>query len=404
MGVFFDSQPKAELGAAEIEQVRMGFRKLLVRKRFSPQFIAANHEELLAIASCEYVRQLAVGAKIEDPAAWIIQCAWQRTKNLLRGERKAPPTVSTEKIAELGEAAAPISELVAEPLEQARRAERVRAAIEELGLEERSVIALIYFEDLSSRQAARALGWSHSRVVRFQRSALRSLQASLGVSASEELAIDVALAAALAIGSDSVPRPGLGMLVNHVADLGTGLWGRAQELARRLGASGGSDTAAALGAGGAGRAGGICGAAVAMACLAGGSGLLPSLGVDPGSHREVGQIRAQRISPAAQVHDSSPPKLAAPPQGPPPPASPAPPQSLGGRREHPPEPSAAPGSASSAPARLPEAEFGAEATGAGTPMPTLPNGPTPGGGASEGDVTRSSAVSGTSESAEEFGL
>jgi RNA polymerase sigma factor (sigma-70 family) len=269
--MFFDpNKRQAELSAAELDQVRKGFLGVLLRRRFSPQFIATNYEELLALSYCEYIRYLDKGSEIGNPVGWMINCAWRRTQNVLDAESHRPQMVSIERLAELVDETAPTAERV---VEDADRARKLQAAVRELSEEERRVIALIYFEGLSFRQASRALGWSHSKTVRRERSALKAIRATLGAESREQLALEIGLVAFLSIGggaaAPTAPAPTTSALdwATHGA---AGLWARTGELARRL--SLGGEAAGNLASSGAGRAAGVCAGAVAAACVLGASG------------------------------------------------------------------------------------------------------------------------------------
>ncbi len=82
----FKSTVQAELSKAELDGARLGFSRLLRRKRFSPQFIANHRDDLLATAQLEYTRRITEGIEVENPAGWIINCAWRRTQNLLEAQ------------------------------------------------------------------------------------------------------------------------------------------------------------------------------------------------------------------------------------------------------------------------------------------------------------------------------
>ncbi len=305
------AEANAELSAAELDQVRRGFRRTLLKLRFSPQFIAANFEELLASAQVEYARHLDKGARIENPVAWIILCAWHRTVNHLATESSGPEMVSAERIAELADSSPPLAERVVQDAERARLRALIQPALEELSLEERAVIALLYFEDMSLRQAGRALDWSHSKTVRRQRSALGALRRSLGVKRGDQLLVEAGALASLSLPGGHPAAGLIGDLAapgERIANGALGLWLRAHELLRRLGA----DPASALANSGAGRALGVCGAAAAVACFASGGALLsagaeapallshPTHSDAPSRHRRAGIYRrAETTAPIA---------------------------------------------------------------------------------------------------------
>jgi hypothetical protein len=178
-------------------------------------------------------------------------------------------------------------------------------------MEERLVIALMYFEDMSFREAAGALEWSTSKTVRRQRSALNSLRDFLGVEDSDQLQLDVGALALLSVGGASSfpqPRGGVLALPEKAANLAANAWLRGHDLARRF-IGGGGDAAGALASGGAGRAAGVCATAVALACLAGSStvvGPLSQGGVDLGnSAASHSSDRPDGLQPAHNISEPS---------------------------------------------------------------------------------------------------
>lgn len=187
---------RRELTRSEFDAARLGFLQVLRRKRMSPQFIDRHGEDLFAQAAFEYSRQLAEGKEIANPPAWIITCAWHRTVGLLETRDWRPRLVSTERAGELpAEAAdAPEEELLSED-----RYRKVREAVERLPAHQRALLALSYFEGESVREAARRLRWTPSKAQRAHEAAQRRLHELLGVESSDDLAIEVGLAAFLSL-------------------------------------------------------------------------------------------------------------------------------------------------------------------------------------------------------------
>ncbi len=287
------------LSQTELEAARLGFSQLLRRKRFSPQFISRHADELFAQATLEYSRKLAEGVEIENPPGWMIECAWRRTKSLLEAEDRRPREVSTEKSGPIAD------EPGGDPAELLLDEERFRkiwAAVEELSADQRRLLALAYFEGMPIREAARQLRWHASKAQRAHEGAQRRLHELLGVQSSDELQLEVGLAAYLSLVAGNATRLHLPARLEPAADaVGRGaahLWARVQELARRFVVGGGGEPTSAAVGGNAGRAAGVC-AAAALACLAGGvvgpgvDGLLES-----GSHG-VSAARHQPIAAAS---------------------------------------------------------------------------------------------------------
>lgn len=197
--MYREGTPPRGMTPDELEQARLGFSQLLRRKGLSRQFIERNADELLATAALEYSRKLAEGEEIESPAAWLVSCAWQRTKDQLRVEVRHPAAASTEDC---------------EPVEETRqgpedvlldedRFRKVRDAVKELPIRQQRLLALSYFEGLTVRQAARELHWHPSRAQRAHEGARRKLHDLLGVSSADDLEIEIGLAAFLSLAAGS---------------------------------------------------------------------------------------------------------------------------------------------------------------------------------------------------------
>jgi RNA polymerase sigma factor (sigma-70 family) len=303
--VFYKQTQSDELTRAQMEAARRAFRGKLLRLRYSPQFIVNNSDELLAIAHSEYARAVAKGVEIEDPVAWTIHCAWRRTQNLLQAESVRPRSVSSEQVAELVDDGG--NDLEEQALEQ-DRARKIREAVAKLDDDQRKVIALTFFEDMSVREAARHLGCSASSVQHRRETALRTLRRFLPVRSGDELVVDIGMAAWLAIAADrsGIHLPaGFEAVIDKAGHGATGLWGRVQDLARRFG-GGGGEAASAVASSGAGRAAGVCATGLAVVCIgAGTSGLVgPGIGAigggdqhsssPPSPHRLAPKPRKQR--------------------------------------------------------------------------------------------------------------
>ena len=270
---------EGELGEEDLRSAEQGFRRLLVRKGFSPSFLQRHSADLLAQAHLEYTGSRARGEEVDNPVGWLIHCAWRRTQDLLRREDSAPTLVP---ILDEGEAPPPVS-LDPSPereLEEAERHRKVRAALSELSAEELQVIALTYFEGMTIREAGRTLRWYSKKAIRRHSSALRRLHELLGVEEADQLAIEIGAAAwALAFAARDIdPARGfVGRLAEMAGEAILEPPRQLHELARRLipGRSAAESLGAAgarsaeVGGGGIFAAGtaGICGAAAAT-CLA----------------------------------------------------------------------------------------------------------------------------------------
>lgn len=305
--MFYKPTREDGLSQSEMDMARKGFRGLLLKLRYSPQFIVNNCDELLATAHSEYVRYVVEkGVEIEDPVAWTIHCAWRRTQNLLIAQNYRPQMVSSEKLIELADEGAPTPEQIAEDEE---RAGKVRRAVAQLDEEQRQLVALTYFEEMSVREAARYLKWHPSKAQRCHASALKCLHKALGVKSSDQLQVEVGLIAWLSVagaGSAFHLPAGFEAALEKAGHGATGLWARAHDLARRFHLGGGSDAAGAVTSSGAGRAAGVCASAVAVACFAGAAGVVGP-GVGGGIGLLGGHDQPQRVKAAGHASSTSAP-------------------------------------------------------------------------------------------------
>ncbi|MGD9734929.1 MAG: RNA polymerase sigma factor [Solirubrobacterales bacterium] len=325
-----------ELSRGQFDSARLAFLQVLRRKRMSPQFIERHAEDLFAQACFEFSRQLGEGKQIAKPVAWIVTCGWHRTVGLLETRDWRPQLVSTERVGELGEdEVTPESDFLDED-----RYRKVREAVERLPDYQRRLLALSYFEDESVREAGRRLNWTPSKAQRAHEAAQRRLHKLLGVEKSDDLAIEIGLAAFLSLAGENraphlrllsgveaasdallhplrslegagrlireqfVPRAGSPERPRAVAELGhRALLGanhpgtllersgrRASELGRRLFTSGAAEGSAAAAEGG-GRAVEVC-KAIAAVCLLGGGAVTGAL-LGGGHHQGQGAPRPQ---------------------------------------------------------------------------------------------------------------
>jgi RNA polymerase sigma factor (sigma-70 family) len=172
-----------EVSGAELAEAWRGFCRWLHWKRFSRQFIWSDGVDMFAQAQLELSRALARGVEIRSPPGWLVHCALQRTKNLLEKRRRAPSMISEDRIAPL-RSMDPTPE---ETLLEDERRHHLRDAMSWLLPPEREIIELIYFQGMSCRAAARALGWASSKADRNHHRALRRLRPFFGRIESEEV-------------------------------------------------------------------------------------------------------------------------------------------------------------------------------------------------------------------------
>jgi len=181
-----------ELKQEELEEARLGFIQFLRRKRFSPQFIETHGDDLFATAALEYSRKLAEGEEIDSPSGWLITCAWRRTKSQLEAEGRRPHLVSVDSGAQVADENSRDPE---EAVLDDDRFRKVREAVDQLSVDQRRLLALSYFEGLTVREAGRALQWHASKAQRAHEGARRKLHDLLGVTSSDDLAVEIGLAA-----------------------------------------------------------------------------------------------------------------------------------------------------------------------------------------------------------------
>src|ERR1700712_3231272 len=285
-----------ELTPAQMRQIRQGFRRALAGGKYRPDFIVNNCDEILGIAYAEYARAIKRGEEIEDPVAWTIHCARQRTKNFLQARSVRPEEVSSEKVTELADESASTPSQLAELADRERK---VREAVAKLNVKQRQLIALTYFGGLSVREAARQLKWGPSKAQRCHESALSNLRRHLAVKSSDHLdPVSIGLAASMSLqGGRRVHVPAG---VETMLDKVDGAWGRFQDLVRRASVSGGGEAAGVAASGGVGRGWGTtCAAAVGIVCSLGAGAVVA--GVDGGTHHDAAKEEAPRSQPAKRT-------------------------------------------------------------------------------------------------------
>ncbi len=206
----YEGKVKGELGRRELEAARLGFNQLLRCKRFSPQFIESFAEDLFATATLEYSRKLAEGERIENPAGWLITCAWRRTQSHLEADGRRPRVVSVEKSGPLGDES---DHGPADALLDKDRFRKVHEAVEQLSVDQRRVLALSYFEGFTVREAGRRLRWHPSKAQRAHEGAKRRLHQLLDVRSADELEIEIGLAAYVSLAAN----PSAGRLLERAA-------------------------------------------------------------------------------------------------------------------------------------------------------------------------------------------
>ncbi len=262
------------IGDAELREAMRGFTLMLRRKRFSPQWIEENVNDLIGQAATEYAQKLATGTPADNPVGWLINCAWRRNQNLLDSHSRRPGQSSLDDAFQLADESTPT------PEEQAihhDRQERLRKAMSCLPSKERELLALVYFEDCSIREAGRILDWGKSAADRHHGQAMKRLRALVGDDPTVLSHAHVGLAAMVA-------SRGERSLVDTVLAPFRRAAASASEVASRLLPF--SDGATAAASGGAGRAVGFCATGLLIvACGMGATGIVgPGIGNSESKH------------------------------------------------------------------------------------------------------------------------
>jgi len=299
-------QPLHEKALEEIERSVHGKLKA---HRLSDAFIERCSEDAIQKGLLEYLRARESGAKILNRDAFVVQAAFRRALDELRREARQADGAAVETLLDSGRHAAPASEELA--LEHLQ-AQELQAAIEELTTEERQVLALHYFEQMSAARAAKALFCSESTYRRRLGDALRALRKRLGVTAPEPgsgLAFEVGLAAWTSLGGARValaggPTEQALAFARRCQDGLLWLLDRAKAPVARADAGGLGERIGVIASGPAGKLAGGC-AAAAVACALGGV-------VGPGISIESHDQAAKRSARGAAAQPSPSPVNALP--------------------------------------------------------------------------------------------
>jgi RNA polymerase sigma factor (sigma-70 family) len=160
----------------EIREAEKGF-KMMLRRKFSAVWIEENAADLLAQANVEYAEWLTENPPARNSVGWLLNCANWRAINRLAEQGRRPTSTSLDAVLHLADESTPTPEHQA--LDHDRR-ERLKAAIGVLPKKEQKLLALVYFRDLSIREAGRKLGWQKSAADRHHKAAMDKLRALVG--------------------------------------------------------------------------------------------------------------------------------------------------------------------------------------------------------------------------------
>lgn len=292
-----------EVTDEQLREAEKGLVRLLHKKRFPREWIERNVPDVMAQASTDFAARLAAG-KEDDTVNLLVVIGYRRAVKVLDAQLSHPSTTSIETVFHLADESTPTPE--EEAIEHDRE-ERVVKAMAHLPERERKLMALVYFDGKSVRDAGRRLGWGKSSADRHHRAALEKLHELLDRSLlSPEIPIPAYIAARHWEHSPlrAAERwvQGAGETVTEGLMLGSGRFGQAAEGASAAATSGAGRTAA-----------GVCGAAVAV-CLTGAATGVVGPGVSAIGSGEGASTPApkQRTAPgeaAAEVRPGRPPIL-----------------------------------------------------------------------------------------------
>lgn len=168
--------PAEGVTPAELREAERGLRLMLARK-FSAAWIAENASDVLAQANTEYAEWLQRNPPARNPVGWLLTCAYRRALNLLDKQTRRPRSTPLDSVFHLADESTPTPEQQALDNDRQRR---LSEALGHLPPKERRLLALVYFEGLSIREAGRKLGWQKSAADRHHAAAMKRMRAMVG--------------------------------------------------------------------------------------------------------------------------------------------------------------------------------------------------------------------------------
>ncbi|HEX6455930.1 MAG TPA: sigma-70 family RNA polymerase sigma factor [Solirubrobacterales bacterium] len=160
-----------QMTSEELDQAKTGVKKLLCAKRFPREWIERHLDDLTGQALTDYSARLAAGRK-DKTLGLLVVIGYRRAIKTLEKEIKDPAPTSIETIYHLAD------ESTLTPEEEAienDRSRRIAQAMSLLSGRERELIALVYYEGNSVREAGRLVGWGKSSADRHHHAALDRL-------------------------------------------------------------------------------------------------------------------------------------------------------------------------------------------------------------------------------------
>lgn len=256
---------KWTLDTDQLRSIEIGVRGKLRSARLPESFIDQQTEDLVQQAVAEYASASERGIKITNASGWIVNTAYRRAIDQLRHEKHEVEGTIEDIAVEATDETAPLPD--EEALDHIE-VEQLHRAINRLSTTQKQALSLYYFEDRTTRDGAKALGWSEPTFRRRRDDAIRNLRERLGVTVPE---FDIGLAAWLSL---TTSESRFGWITNNIGGTietirsGTiGVVERTREFATRLLSSGGGETAIGIGSPASKAAAGVCATALA-ACTA----------------------------------------------------------------------------------------------------------------------------------------
>jgi RNA polymerase sigma factor (sigma-70 family) len=321
--IYMEHADAGSIDAQSLAEIERSLHGKLRAHRLSEAFIARASEDAIGQSLTEYVGALRRGKRIENPNGWIVNTAWRRALNQLRREVRHVDRDGAELAMESEGDGATVEE---EAIGRTQVGE-LREAIGVLSAQERQALSLYYFEERTTREAAKLLGCGEGTFRRRRDAALSMLRERLGITAPEtgdELAIEIGLLAWLSLSKGArVPptRAPIDQITAAASRLHhgiSGLLGRGRDLLARLLSSNAGEGIGAAASGPLGKTAGVCAGALTACALTGVIG--PGVGgvnLVGESHQSAPKVHRTatgptRHEPAAATHTRAQPEPPSP--------------------------------------------------------------------------------------------
>jgi RNA polymerase sigma factor (sigma-70 family) len=151
--------------------------KVMLGPKFPSLWIAEHAQEVLGQAHVEYQVWMESNGPARSPVGWLCTCAYRRALNIRDSERRRPILDPLDTVFHLPDEQTPTPEQ--EAIDRDRQ-EHLCAAMSHLPEKEIKLLALVYFDKNSIREAGRKLGWQKSAADRHHDTAMEKLRAQVG--------------------------------------------------------------------------------------------------------------------------------------------------------------------------------------------------------------------------------